>query len=826
VSVRRRAVGAIGVAVITTALVGVTAPLAATAATGGGPVTVTKSVATGDGFLYAVAVDSARGLVYFSDDDGEGVHVFNEKTGVTTALDVHNFNISIAVSTKSGDAYIPDQDSDFVTVLRGTKVVGIVHGITGAYDATVDQATGYAYIDEQTADAVAVLKGTTLLATIPVGAHPLGGAADPSDGLVYIPNQEDNTVSVIKGSRVVTTVPVGSSPDYVAVDPGTHTAYVSNNGGDGTVSILHGADHTAAATVATGPQPYGIAVDTATHLAYVADQDNHTVAIIKGNSVIATRPIGPAPTVPAVDPDTGVVIVPSDGTNTMTVLRGTTVVQHLTAPTATEFVAVDSRTSKAFVSERDGHFIQLQTPAPPTITLTRPVSGGKYKRGSAPSARFACNASLNNAVTSCRGTVASGSRVHSALGSHVFTVHARSAYGAEVTKTVHYRVTRKAPGWFHDPVSTSARHAEIRVPSDPARYSNGPLIHTTATYRTRRGTLAVPATSAFGHTLVRGQALAFDHTALFGFDSSRVTPATKVKVRALRTALVDVRAVTCEGYSDIGSDSHHRRVLSRDRAVAICALVHRVRPAITTRIVAYGGTWPVVVGATQRQRAQNRRVVLDITRSKQRSTPATPPQLVKVVAGHGDATITFDRPVSTGGAPVGGYQVSTDGQHTWHRVTVHGSSPFMITISGLANGTRYPVAVRAINAAGYSAASHTLHVTPVAAGGVPGISVLANGAPDYEDSGPSNSDFTFTTPAANGSPITSYQVSVNDGAWTDVVLGEYTPGDPNAAVFTVGYDVTDCPDNATYTYAIRAMNASGYGPRSADISISFTGHNC
>jgi outer membrane protein OmpA-like peptidoglycan-associated protein len=230
--------------------------------------------------------------------------------------------------------------------------------------------------------------------------------------------------------------------------------------------------------------------------------------------------------------------------------------------------------------------------------------------------------------------------------------------------------------WFHDPVSAKARHAEIAVPASPDSYT-GPLRHTTATFRTHRGSIAVPVARAYGHTLVRGQALSLSKASLFAFNSPIPTHAAKAEIRRLGGALADVRRVTCEGYTDFGGLASHESTLSRQRAKAICALVHR-HHGITTTSVGYGGTRPVIVGGTASNRAQNRRVIIDITSSS--TTPPKPvapsaPHLSTATAGDGTATITFTKPAKTGGKAVTGYQVSTDGGKAWTAVTTSGSSP-------------------------------------------------------------------------------------------------------------------------------------------------------
>ena len=85
---------------------------------------------------------------------------------------------------------------------------------------------------------------------------------------------------------------------------------------------------------------------------------------------------------------------------------------------------------------------------------------------------------------------------------------------------------------------------------------------------------------------------------------------------------------------------------------------------------------------------------------------------------------------NNGGAAITDYQYSTDGGATWHS-SGSASSPLTITTlstngtTQIANGTSYPVQVRAVNAAGVSVASTTTNVGPAAPPSAPIVSLAA-----------------------------------------------------------------------------------------------------
>ncbi len=97
------------------------------------------------------------------------------------------------------------------------------------------------------------------------------------------------------------------------------------------------------------------------------------------------------------------------------------------------------------------------------------------------------------------------------------------------------------------------------------------------------------------------------------------------------------------------------------------------------------------------------------------STPRrvpTAPTITSIKAGNRTLTVSFTAPSDDGGAPVTNYQYSIDGGTTWvTRAPAGTTSP--LVIQPLANGTTYPVLLRAVNAAGAGAASAMVPGTPV-----------------------------------------------------------------------------------------------------------------
>lgn len=90
---------------------------------------------------------------------------------------------------------------------------------------------------------------------------------------------------------------------------------------------------------------------------------------------------------------------------------------------------------------------------------------------------------------------------------------------------------------------------------------------------------------------------------------------------------------------------------------------------------------------------------------------ASPPRNVVAQAGNMQAVLSFDAPLTNGGATITNYQYTSNNGATWTTLApADASSP--ITITGLANGQAYGFRLRAVNANGNGGASTAVNVTP------------------------------------------------------------------------------------------------------------------
>lgn len=228
--------------------------------------------------------------------------------------------------------------------------------------------------------------------------------------------------------------------------------------------------------------------------------------------------------------------------------------------------------------------------------------------------------------------------------------------------------------------------------------------------------------------------------------------------------------------------------------VVVAGLTNGVTYRVVVRAVGPGGTSP----------ASN---TLSVTpgRPAPRITVPSAPQLLRALPGNGTASIAFSPPAATGGSPILGYQVSTDGGHSWVAITATGSHPYLATIGGLTNGVRYAVEVRALNRAGHGPASAVRSVTPATVPAAPDLTSV--------DHAPDSLTLNFAAPTSDGgSLITGYQASLDGGnTWADITTTGSSP-------FTVEIDGLEFEQ--TYDVSVRAVNDLGAGSPSNSVSAT------
>jgi 6-phosphogluconolactonase (cycloisomerase 2 family) len=370
-------------------------------------------------------------------------------------------------------------------------------------------------------------------ATVASPGFPAAIAVSADGNNVYAANQNGATVSQFSvgaggtlTAKTPATVTAGTGPSGVAVSPDGQSVYVTNNS-DGTVSQYSvGADGTLSpktpATVATAAQPVGVAVSPDGQSVYVASRVGNTVSEYSVGTDGTLTPKTPA----SVVSNSGAydLTVSPDGQSVYVVGIANTVSQFsvgtggtLTPKTPSSVLAGGS--AEAVAISRDGHSVYVANrgtnnvsqysvgadgtltadvpaavsagagpvsvavsptsnpvAAPPTVSISSPVSGATYAVGQIVSSDFTCTEGAGGpGISSCRdqNNDPSGTAINTSTpGIYALTGTATSGDGQTGTQTVNYTVA-------------GAPTASITTPSQGATYTLNQVI--TAGYACSEG---------------------------------------------------------------------------------------------------------------------------------------------------------------------------------------------------------------------------------------------------------------------------------------------------------------------------------------------------
>jgi hypothetical protein len=175
-----------------------------------------------------------------------------------------------------------------------------------------------------------------------------------------------------------------------------------------------------------------------------------------------------------------------------------------------------------------------------------------------------------------------------------------------------------------------------------------------------------------------------------------------------------------------------------------------------------------------------------------------PPRGASASHGPERATVSW-RPAAENGSPITGYVVTAEPGGA----TCSTSEATSCTISGLKNGTQYTFTVTASNGNGPGPASTSTIAVPSAAPGAPGDVAAVSGV--------GQATISWTASAANGSPISGYEVTAAPGGATC------------STTAATSCTVTGLHAGTTYTFTVTASNGNGAGaPSSASNAVTPT----
>lgn len=176
------------------------------------------------------------------------------------------------------------------------------------------------------------------------------------------------------------------------------------------------------------------------------------------------------------------------------------------------------------------------------------------------------------------------------------------------------------------------------------------------------------------------------------------------------------------------------------------------------------------------------------------SYEASAPQNIRVTAGNGQATISWDPPAYTGGYDIIKYWVTSD-NYADSCETPWRSTATSCTVYGLKNGTTYTFNVRAYNNIAYGVAGVSPSVTPCCS--PPSAPTAVNGL-----SGDGSITVTWQTPSSTGGTIGEYVATASPG-------GARCSTSANSCV------ITGLANGTAYTISVTAANSAGISPASS-----------
>lgn len=175
---------------------------------------------------------------------------------------------------------------------------------------------------------------------------------------------------------------------------------------------------------------------------------------------------------------------------------------------------------------------------------------------------------------------------------------------------------------------------------------------------------------------------------------------------------------------------------------------------------------------------------------------------VRAVASPEQVTVHWQAPASDGGEPVSAYKVQwraeDEGYDSSNRQQSAGSADTSLTVSNLANGTRYYVRVIAVNSIGDGAASDEASAVPATTPDAPG-DVAA-------ERGDRSVGVSWSAAGDGGADVLRYRVRWRAGN------SQFADSDASATTTGLTYRIGNLTNGTTYWVQVQAVNSVGDGP--------------
>jgi YVTN family beta-propeller protein len=256
----------------------------------------------------SLAFDPVDGDLYVANFESDNVSILNA-TGVVGTVPVGVSPIAVVADPGSGDVYVVnygnlDDVNSTISVLSGDSEVRSfpVEPDSGPDALAFDAATSRLFVVNEYLDNVSEYNPTngSLIGSFSVGADPVGITLDPDNQELYVLDRLDDAVDVSSAAmlQVVTNVSVGDNPEAISYDPANGLVYVANSG-DNDLSAIDPSTDTVLGTLAVGlapggpwPSSGGLAPDGPLGSLYVSNWLSGSLSVVATGSATAAVQFG------------------------------------------------------------------------------------------------------------------------------------------------------------------------------------------------------------------------------------------------------------------------------------------------------------------------------------------------------------------------------------------------------------------------------------------------------------------------------------------------------------------------------------------------------
>ena len=247
----------------------------------------------------SLAFDPVDGDVYVANIQSDNVSILNA-TGVVGSVPVGIAPSAVVADPDSGDVYVANEGNSTISVLSGDSVVRSfsVEPDSGPAALAFDAATSILYVVNEYLDNVSEYDPAngTLLGSFSVGVGPAGITLDPTNQELYVLSYGDDDVNVSSATMLqyAKNVSVGDSPCAISYDPANGLVYVANTG-DNDLSAIDPSTNTVLGTLAVGLAPGelgGLAPDGALGSLYVSNWLSGSLSVVATGSSAAAVQFG------------------------------------------------------------------------------------------------------------------------------------------------------------------------------------------------------------------------------------------------------------------------------------------------------------------------------------------------------------------------------------------------------------------------------------------------------------------------------------------------------------------------------------------------------